>query len=170
MAAKKATSEEVEHLLDAAKARLDANDADGALAFALAAARLGSGGDEASLFKCLEAAKKGASAARERAKEEAGGDISDEAAAELAAARMVRDDMLTRPSVVGDREGGEQILREAMESGHEVVCVRCGALVSRKRWDVHRDVWCPKSGSQGKVVDNEGSGDEEFQDALSEVE
>ena len=71
---------------------------------------------------------------------------------------MVRDDMLSRSSVVGDREGGADLLAQAMESGQEVVCVRCGALVSRKRWDVHRDVWCPKSGSLGNEEGSEEGG------------
>ena len=61
----------------------------------------------------------------------------------MAAADAVRDDMLSRPSVLADH-GRTSLLREAMESGSEVVCIRCGALVLRRRADEHRTMWCAR--------------------------
>ena len=50
--------------------------------------------------------------------------------------------MLERESILKD-EGAEDILKVAMENGSSVVCVRCGELIARHRWEAHRDKWCP---------------------------
>ena len=64
------------------------------------------------------------------------GATTPERAAQLAAAKTVRDDMLERDSVLQE-EGRSQILQDMFEDGSSVVCVRCGELVARHRFEAH---------------------------------
>ena len=109
-------------------------------ACALAAAKLSSGGDETAMRNSLDAAKATAEVQRRRERE-IRPDLTEEEASELAAARAVCDDMLDRSSIVGDR-GDNDLLQDAFQDGSSVVCVRCGDLVARTRWDAHRTTWC----------------------------
>lgn len=145
------TAAEIRALMAAAKEKLAAGDGDGAIACALAAAKLGSGGDEAAMKASLDAAKHTASAQRRRERD-IRPDLTDEEAAELAAARGVCDDLLDRSSIVGDERGKRDLLQDAFQDGSSVVCVRCGDLVARSRWDAHLSRWCralPDSDSDG---------------------
>ena len=60
--------------------------------------------------------------------------------------------MLEADSILKD-EGDSQILASAMENGSSVVCVRCGDLIAKARWEAHRDFWC------SKLEDNEDGED-----------
>jgi hypothetical protein len=127
---------------DAARARLDVGDADGALGFALAAVKFSAGGNFQAIAHALDAAKAKAQEDRARVMRNYPG-ISEADASLVAAADAVRDDMLSRPSMLADR-GKSSLLREAMEGGTEVVCIRCGGLVARHRAEAHRTTWCPR--------------------------
>jgi len=134
------TAEQIRALMDAARAKLAEGDGDGAIACALAAAKLGSGGDEDVMKRQLDAAKR--TAERQRREQRAiRPDLTEDEAAELAAARAVCDDLLERSSILGDG-GHSELLQDAFEDGSSVVCVRCGDLVARARWDAHRTTWC----------------------------
>ena len=134
------TAAQIRELMDAARAKLAEGDGDGAIACALAAAKLSSGGDEAVMTRQLDAAKRTAETQRRRQKE-IRPDLTDEEAADLAAARAVCDDLLERSSILGDG-GHRDLLQDAFEDGSSVVCVRCGDLVARRRWDAHKTAWC----------------------------
>ena len=132
--------QQIRELLDMARTKLADGDGDAAIACALAAAKLSSGGDETAMRNSLDAAKATAEVQRRRERE-IRPDLTEEEASELAAARAVCDDMLDRSSIVGDR-GDNDLLQDAFQDGSSVVCVRCGDLVARTRWDAHRTTWC----------------------------
>jgi len=134
--------EDLAALVDAAKARLDAGDADGALGFALAAVKASNGGDLEAIGRALDAAKSKAASDRARVMRE-NPNMTEADASTLAAADAIRDDMLSRPSALKDA-GQSGMLRKAMEGGDFVVCIRCGGLISRDRTEAHRTMWCPQ--------------------------
>ena len=82
------------------------------------------------------------SAEQQRAAAKARGAKTDEEAAHLAVAKAARDEITSRESILKD-QGAEEIIKTAFENGSSVVCVRCGDLVAKTRWDAHRDMWCP---------------------------
>eukprot|EP00035_Acanthoeca_spectabilis_P027798 m.467883 g.467883 ORF g.467883 m.467883 type:complete len:273 (-) comp26966_c0_seq1:283-1101(-) len=135
------SEEDLAALMDAARARLDLGDADGALGFALAAVKISNGGDMQAIGRALDAAKTKAAADRARVMQERP-ELSEKDASMVAAADAVRDDMLTRESLLGDG-GRSGVLREAIENGSSVVCIRCGQLIARARTEAHRTMWCP---------------------------
>ena len=145
-----ATQRQIEALLRLSKEKVEAGDGQGAIQAALQAATLSSGGDEQAVFRCLDAAKTKAESGRTAAYRR--GAQNEEEAAQMAAAATICEDMLRRTSILKD-EGDEEILRDAMEDGSSVVCVRCGGLVARTRWDAHRDMWCPKWEASGDIED-----------------
>ena len=143
------TEEQIEQLLNLARQKLQEGDGKAAIAYAINAATLKCNGNESEVIKCLDQAKASAELGRQRAIQR--GAKSIEHAAELAAARAICDDMLSRDSILKDefQEEGSNILRHAMECGSSVVCVRCRGLVSRDRFNAHRDMWCPKLNNIG---------------------
>ena len=60
--------------------------------------------------------------------------------------------MLEAESILKD-EGDSEILKTAMENGSSVVCVSCGDLIAKERWEAHRDHWC------SKIEEKEGDSD-----------
>ena len=42
-----------------------------------------------------------------------------------------------------------------MEDGSSVVCMKCGALVMRDRWEQHKTMWCPMLTDDEKDSDAE---------------
>ena len=106
----------------------------------MAAAKISSNGNEQAMTKMMDNAKNQAESDRVMQMER--GATTHEEAAKLAAAKIVRDDMLERESILKD-EGDEQILKEAMENGSSVVCARCGELIAFTRWEAHHEKWCP---------------------------
>ena len=148
MASTKNVDKQIEALLNLARQKLQEGDGKSAIAYAINAATLKCNGDEGEVIKCLDAAKANAEAGRQSAMSRGARNVEE--AAQLAAARAICDDMLQRDSILKDEREGSVILRHAMESGSSVVCVRCGGLFARDRFDAHRDYWCPKLG----VVDS----------------
>ena len=110
------------------------------MAYALAAAKLNSGGNEQAMTSMMNNAKQDAQVQREAAK--ARGAKTDEEAAHLAVAKAARDELTSQESILKD-QGAEEILKIAFEDGSSVVCVRCGELIAKTRWNAHRDMWCP---------------------------
>ena len=45
-------------------------------------------------------------------------------------------------SVLEQRSGGINILRDAYHDGSSQLCPRCSSLISRKRMRMHLDMWC----------------------------
>ena len=64
---------------------------------------------------------------------------------ESTSSETARQDMLLRgqESLLGEK-GPAQVraLRDALDSGTDVLCGSCGDLVAKNRWDAHRDMWC----------------------------
>ncbi|KAJ1449921.1 hypothetical protein M885DRAFT_622112 [Pelagophyceae sp. CCMP2097] len=127
-------------LMVKAKERLQAGDGQAATQYAIAAVQLSTGGDDSAIRKCLDRAKGNADRARHRERA-LHPHLSEADAAELAAARMVRNDMLQRESLVAE-QGRAELLQDAFDDGSSVVCTRCGDLVSLRRWDAHKARWC----------------------------
>lgn len=146
------TQAELAELMHAARARLDAGDADGALGFALAAVKFSNGGNLEAIGQTLTAAKVKAAGDRARVMQQYPG-ISEEDASMMAAADAVRDDMLAKTSVLGDA-GHSGLLRGAMEDGSSVVCIRCGQLIAIGRTEAHRTLWCPQI-DDGEVTEDD---------------
>ena len=93
------------------------------MAYAIAAAKLNSGGNEQAMTSMMDAAKQ--SAETQRAAAKARGAKTDEEAAHLAVAKATRDELTNQDSILKET-GDEEILKIAFENGSSVVCVRCG--------------------------------------------
>ena len=149
-------------LIQLSREAMARGDGERALSLAILAAQLDAKGNDAAVKDMLDAAKSKASKARQAAMDEYACD--EEHASELAAAAAVRNDLLLRAgddSLLGERgEAHVAAVRVAFDSGQSVVCVRCGDLVPRARWEPHRDLWCRK------LLDNGGGeeGDEDGED------
>ena len=137
-------------LIQLSREAMARGDGERALSLAILAAQLDAKGNDAAVKDMLDAAKSKASKARQAAMDEYACD--EEHASELAAAAAVRNDLLLRAgddSLLGERgEAHVAAVRVAFDSGQSVVCVRCGDLVPRARWEPHRpsgdrSVYCP---------------------------
>ena len=128
---------------------------------------MSSANDEDALLKCLDEAKQRASRQRQEVLKKYGTVLTEEQAGKYAAARAVCDDMISRGSILQDNyTGGGKILKDAMEDGSSLVCVRCGALIARTRLEQHRLYWCDRLNDDDSKV-NRGS-DENDSDFLQE--
>ena len=161
----------VEQLVDLARLAIDNNDSEKALAYALNAARLSSGGDEDALMKCLDTAKSRASIQRQYIMNNY--NYTEEQASKYAAARAICDDMISRGSIMQDhyKEGqGDKILKDAMEDGSSLVCVRCGALIARSRLEQHKKYWCDKIDSNNNNLSNVTTTESDIDDSNSDFD
>ena len=154
-------------LIQLSREAMARGDGERALSLAILAAQLDAKGNDAAVKDMLDAAKSKASKARQAAMDEYACD--EEHASELAAAAAVRNDLLLRAgddSLLGERgEAHVAAVRVAFDSGQSVVCVRCGDLVPRARWEPHRDLWCRRlddgGGEEGGDDGEEGGGERE---------
>lgn len=61
---------------------------------------------------------------------------------ELASAIAAMNNMLDKPSILGDDHDRGDILVDAFEDGSSIICAKCGALVPKDRALQHASFWC----------------------------
>ena len=120
----------VELLLNITRSNIADSNPEQALAALLHAVRITRG--ENAIFDVLNQA-------RERATAEIDQQVLRESYEQ---ARLVSEDLMRQNTFLSER-GEEDILRDAFEDGSSLVCVKCGGLVAKIRWESHKALWCP---------------------------
>lgn len=135
-------SENIRTLIDYARTNYQESPTE-SLAALLQAMELNSGPDSASH-------------AMTRLRNELGEDIADHVGSEqrrMELALAIVEELLQDESTLLYQQGRQDILRQTMEDGSSLVCTRCSAVVSSKRWQQHQQYWC-QQGDEGEDDDN----------------
>lgn len=119
----------VELLLDITRSNIADSNPDRALAALLHAVRITRG--ESAIFDVLNQA-------RERATAEIDRQVMNESYAQ---AKRISEELMRQDTFLSER-GDEEILKDAFEDGSSLVCVKCGGLVAKVRWESHSKFWC----------------------------
>ncbi len=123
-------SRAVELLLNITRSNIADSNPEQALAALLHAVRITRGED--AIFDVLNQA-------RERATAEIDQQVLRESHEQ---ARRISEELMRQDTFLSER-GEEDILRDAFEDGSSIVCVKCGGLVAKVRWESHAKMWCP---------------------------
>lgn len=123
-------AEAVEMLLNITRSRIEESNPEQALAALLHAVRITRG--ESAIIGVL-------SEARRRATAEIDQQVMRESYEQ---AKRVSEELMRQDTFLSER-GEEEILKDAFEDGSSLVCMKCGGLVAKARWESHSQFWCP---------------------------
>lgn len=65
-------------------------------------------------------------------------------------AKRISEELMRQDTFLSER-GDEDILKDAFEDGSSLVCVKCGGLVAKVRWESHIKMWCSVIATDGDV-------------------
>ena len=110
----------------------------------------------------LNTGKASADRAMEHLRVELGDDIMNHVgshSARMERAMAIVDDLLHDSTTFLYQSGQQDLLRQTMEDGSSVVCVKCNAVVGSTRWQQHQQFWC-QAIQQDVESDEEERGEE----------
>lgn len=96
----------------------------------------------------LNSGPESADHAMDRLRNELGEEIAEHIGSEHRRMERALDmvqELLRDDSTLLYQQGRQDILRQTMEDGSSVVCRRCNAVVSSKRWQQHQMYWCQQA-------------------------
>lgn len=105
----------------------------------------------------LNSGKASAQHAMERLRHELGDDIADHIGNRHLRMQRAIDlvqELIHDENSILYQNGQQDLLRQTMEDGSSVVCVKCGAVVASNRWQQHQSYWCDSIPSDEEMKDD----------------
>lgn len=93
----------------------------------------------------LNSGKASAQHAMERLRNELGDEIADHIGNRHLRMQRAIDlvqELIQDETSILHQNGQQDLLRQTMEDGTSVACVKCGAVVASNRWQQHQRYWC----------------------------